>query len=324
MIISTIAIARILIMLKRLFIGHHRLSDSALFQILKKKLDFLNKLFYLSGKEVKAAIFQNKSEVLAMESQPTISTADRRSQIITLLDTNGQVDVQQLSDLFKVSCVTIRNDLAYLENKNLLYRTRGGAIRQTKIAIDLALSEKARKNQEQKRKISLKAIELIHEGDTIILDSGTTTMEIARQLKNFQSLTVITNALPIATELAGHQGIEIIMPGGVLREKSFSLVGSQAERNLRDFYCDKLFLGVDGIDTTAGVYTPSVAEAQVNRIMVEIAREAIVVTDSSKFGKRSLAFIVPLDKIQRVITDEGIPEKDKQNLLAQNIEVIIA
>ncbi len=287
-------------------------------------LDFLIKIFYLFSKEVKDKTFQNKSEVFEMESQKAISTADRRSQIIALLENNGQVDVQQLSDLFNVSCVTIRNDLAYLEDKNLLYRTRGGAIRQTKIAIDLALSEKARKNQEQKRRISLKAVELIHEGDTIILDSGTTTMEIAKQLKNFQNLTVITNALPIATELAGHQGIEIIMPGGVLREKSFSLVGSQAERNLRDFYCDKLFLGVDGFDTTCGVYTPSVAEAQVNRVMVEIARETIVVTDSSKFGKRSLAFIVPLDKIHRVITDDGISEKDRQNLLAQKIEVIIA
>lgn len=258
-----------------------------------------------------------------MENHKEISTTDRRSQILTLLEDNGQVNVQQLSDLFQVSCVTIRNDLAYLENKNLLYRTRGGAIRQTKIAIDLALSEKARKNQEQKRQISSKAIELIHEGDTIILDSGTTTMEITRQLKKFQNLTIITNALPIATELAGHQGIEIIMPGGILREKSFSLVGSQAEKNLRDFYCDKLFLGVDGFDTTFGVYTPIVAEAQLNRVMVEIARETIVVTDSSKFGKRSLAFIVPIDKIHRVITDKGIPEKDRQNLLAQNIDVII-
>ncbi|HEX9971541.1 MAG TPA: transcriptional repressor AgaR [bacterium] len=258
-----------------------------------------------------------------MENYKEISTTDRRSQIIALLEDNGQVDVQRLSDLFQVSCVTIRNDLSYLEERNLLYRTRGGAIKQTKIAIDLALSEKARKNQEQKRKISLKALELIHEGDTIILDSGTTTMEIARQLKNFKNITIITNALPIATEFAGHQGIEIIMPGGVLREKSFSLIGSQAERNLRDFFCDKLLLGVDGIDTTFGVYTPSVAEAQLNRIMVEIARETIVVTDSSKFGKRSLAFIVPIDKIHRVITDEGIPEKDHQNLLAQNVEVII-
>jgi len=177
---------------------------------------------------------------------------------------------------------------------------------------------------EEKRRIGIKAVELIQEGDTIILDSGTTTMEIARQLKNFQNLTVITHALNIATELAGSKGIEIIMPGGMVRAKSFSLVGSQAEKILRDYYCDKLFLGVDGIDTSYGISTPSVSEAQLNRVMVEISRETIVVTDSSKFGKRSFAFIVPIDKVHRVITDEGVPEKDQQNLLTQNVDVIIA
>jgi DeoR family transcriptional regulator of aga operon len=259
-----------------------------------------------------------------MENQKEISTADRRSQILALLEEQGQVDVQQLSNRFKVSSVTIRNDLAYLENKNLLYRTRGGAIKQTKVAMDLALSEKARKHAEEKRRIGIKAVELIQEGDTIILDSGTTTMEIARQLKNFQNLTVITHALNIATELAGSKGIEIIMPGGMVRAKSFSLVGSQAEKILRDYYCDKLFLGVDGIDTSYGISTPSVSEAQLNRVMVEISQKTIVVTDSSKFGKRSFAFIVPIDKIDRVITDEGIAEKDRQSLLTQNVELIIA
>ena len=259
-----------------------------------------------------------------MENQKEISTADRRSQILALLEENGQVNVQQLSDRFKVSSVTIRNDLAYLENKNLLYRTRGGAIKQTKVAMDLALSEKARKYAEEKRTIGKKAVELIQDGDTIILDSGTTTMEIARHLKKFQNLTVITHALNIATELAGSKGIEIIMPGGVLRAKSYSLVGSQAEKMLQDFYCDKFFLGVDGIDTSYGISTPSVSEAQLNRVMEQNSRETIVVTDHSKFGKRSFAFIIPIDKIDRVITDDGIPEEDHQSLLIQNVEVIIA
>lgn len=259
-----------------------------------------------------------------MENQTEISTADRRAQILALLDEKGKVEVQQLSSLFKVSPVTIRSDLSYLENKNLLHRTRGGAIKQTKEAFDLALSEKARKNSEQKKRISMKAIELIQEGDTIILDSGTTTMEIAKRLKNFKHLTVMTHALNIALELAGSEGIEMIMPGGLLRDKSYSLIGSQAEQNLRSFFCDKLFLGVDGFDTSYGISTPSISEAQLNRVMVEIARETIIVTDSSKFGKRSFAFIVPVNKIHRVITDEGIPENDRQNLLVQNIDLIIA
>ncbi|HPG38940.1 MAG TPA: transcriptional repressor AgaR [bacterium] len=257
-------------------------------------------------------------------STPEISTADRRAQIIVTLDEKGQVDVQELSDYFMVSPVTIRNDLSYLEEKNLLYRTRGGAIKQTKVAMDLAFSEKARKNSDQKKRIGMKAAELVHEGDTIILDSGTTTMEIAKCIKGLRNLTVITHALNIASELAGVDGIEIIMPGGILRNKSFSLVGSQAEQNLRNFFCDKLFLGVDGLDPAYGISTPCASEAQLNRVMAEISTEVIVVADSSKFGKRSLALILPVNKIDKVITDQDITEEEKQKWVTQNVEIITA
>ena len=259
-----------------------------------------------------------------MNENREISIADRRSQIITKLDEAGQVQVNQLSDLFKVSPVTIRNDLAYLEKRDFLYRTRGGAIKQTKVAMDLALSEKTRKNSEQKKKIAIKAVEMIQDGDTIILDSGTTTMEIAKIMRDFQNLTVITHALNVATELAVLKGVEIIMPGGILRSTSFSLVGSQAEQNLKNYYCDRLFLGVDGFDTSYGISTPCVSEAQLNRVMAEIAHEIIVVTDSTKFGRRSFAHILPVAAIDKVITDDGISEKDRQALVAQHVDVIVA
>ncbi|MBN2008787.1 DeoR/GlpR transcriptional regulator [candidate division KSB1 bacterium] len=259
-----------------------------------------------------------------MQSTDGFSTTTRRSKIITQLDEMGQVQVQDLSDTFNVSPVTIRNDLAFLESKNLLHRTRGGAIKQTKVAMDLELSEKARKNAEQKKRIGQEAAKMVHEGDTIILDSGTTTMEIAKQLKNHQNITIITNALNIAMELADSEKIEIIMPGGTLRSKSFSLVGSQAEQNLRNYFCDRLFLGVDGFDSTHGVSTPSAAEAQLNRVMAKIANEVIVVADSSKFGKRSFAHILPVASIDKVITDEGITDKDRKMLRSQHVEVIIA
>jgi len=258
-----------------------------------------------------------------MKQQNDVSTVHRRSKILSMLDENDQVQVEELSKLFKVSSVTIRNDLTHLENKNLLFRTRGGAIKHRKVALDLALSAKARKNLEQKQKIGAKAVDLIQEGDTIILDSGTTTLEIAKRLDKFQELTVITNALHIGIEVAGIPQINLIMPGGICRSKSFSLIGSQTERNLRDFYCDKVFLGVDGFDSTYGITTPSASEAFVNRVMMEISCESVVVTDASKFGKRSLAFISPLNKIQKVITDSSISEQDKQNILSQNIELVI-
>jgi len=253
-----------------------------------------------------------------------ITTSDRRAQILAQLQEKGRVEVQELSEQFHVSTVTIRNDLTYLEGKSLLYRTRGGAINQTKVAMDLALSEKARKNAELKRRIGLKAVELIQDNDTIILDSGTTTLEIARHLKKFKHLTVITHAINIATELAGIESIEVIMPGGMLRDKSFSLVGPQTEENIRNYFCDVLFLGVDGFDVDYGVSTPCVAEAQLNRVMAEIAREVIVVSDSSKFGKRSLAHILPVSKIHKVITDDGISQEDREKLISGGVNVIIA
>ena len=254
-----------------------------------------------------------------MEVENELTTTERRSHIITQLEEKGQVAVDALSRTFQVSQVTIRNDLAYLEDKNLIYRTRGGAIKRPKVAADSALAVKSGKNAEQKRRIALKAVELVQNGDTIILDSGTTTMEIARNLKEFKNLTVITHALNIATELARVAGIEVIMPGGIVRGKSFSLVGSQAEQNLRDYYCDKLFLGVDGFETTLGVTTPCVSEAQLNRVMVEIAQQTIVVADSTKFGRKSFAFIIPVSRINAVITDIGISETDRQNLVSQNV-----
>ena len=252
------------------------------------------------------------------------STVERRSKILTLLDDQGQVGVQELSEIFKVSAVTIRNDLTRLERKNLLFRTRGGAIKQRKVATDLMISTKAHTNLEQKRRIGKKAAELIQDGDTIILDSGTTTLEIARRLERFQDLTIITHALNVALELAGHKNVTLIMPGGFCRSKSLSFVGSQAEKNLRDYYCDKLFLGVDGFDTSYGITTPSVSEASLNRIMMEISRETIVVTDSSKFGERSLAFIAPLNMVHKVITDNAITANDRNKLLSQNISLITA
>ncbi len=149
-------------------------------------------------------------------------------------------------------------------------------------------------------------------------------MEVARNIKNMKNITVLTNALNIATELAGREGLEVILTGGILREKSFSLVGPNAEQTLQDYFCDKLFLGVDGINTQDGVTTPNLLEAKVNRLMAERANEVIVVTDSSKFGKRSLSLIVPVNKIDIVITDSNIPEEDYLTLQAKEIEVILA
>lgn len=251
-------------------------------------------------------------------------TIQRRAKILEQIERDGQVQVLSLSKIFRVSAVTIRNDLSQLEQKNLLIRTRGGAIRPQRVAIDYKLNLKAKKHFREKQAIGRKAAELINDGETIILDSGTTTMEIAKNLGDFKELTVITNALNIARQLADFNNIRIIIPGGILRKNALSLVGSIAETTIKNYFCDKLFLGVDGIDARYGISTPNAEEAHLNNIMIQISKKAFVVADSSKFTRRSFALIAPMSSVHAVITDKNIPQDQKEQLQNTGVDVIIA
>jgi DeoR family transcriptional regulator of aga operon len=252
------------------------------------------------------------------------TTVGRRAKIIQELQQNGKVDVSELSKNCGVSEVTIRNDLIQLEQKGMLIRTRGGALRQESVSTDFALSEKRRRNFREKQLIGKKAAELIKDGETIIIDSGTTTLEVARNITNNSDLTILTNALNIAAILTGNKSCRVIMLGGILRVKSLSLVGTQAEENLRNYSCDKLYLGIDGIDIGYGLTTPNIEEAHLNRIMIDVVNEVILVADSSKFQRRSFAFISSIDKVQTIVTDKGIPEEEHKILIDMGIKVIIA
>lgn len=258
-----------------------------------------------------------------MKNPDKVSTVSRRALILEKLDKNGQVDVPSLSQELKVSEVTIRNDLIRLEQKNMLIRARGGAIKVDRVGIDFNLSDKNKQHLEEKKRIGKAAAALVEDGDTIILDSGTTTMEIARNLINVNNLTVITNALNIANQMADHQKANVIIPGGFLRKNSLSLVGGAAEENFKNYFCDKLFLAVDGFNTTHGMSTPNVEEAHLNRVMIEIAKQVVVVADSSKFHKRSFAFIAPVTEVDVVVTDAAIPVEDRKKLENAGVKVII-
>ncbi len=174
------------------------------------------------------------------------------------------------------------------------------------------LREKEKLHKKEKARIAAAAADIIEDGQCVLLDSGTTTMEIARALKNVKELTVITNAINIAAELASTD-IDVILTGGMMRKNSFSFVGPLAEQALRQLRADILFLGVDGFDPDAGVFTPNFLEAQVNRVMVEVSLKTIAVCDSSKFGRRSLCNIMPATAVHQVITDKNI---DRQCLQA--------
>lgn len=252
------------------------------------------------------------------------STVQRRARILDILNSDGQVNIYDLSKLFRVSDVTIRKDLDNLEKKNMLIRARGGALKTMRVGIDYELSDKKKKFLKEKQLVGKMAAKLIEENDTIILDSGTTTLEVARNLTNFNDLTIITNAINIAALLGEYDNLRILVPGGNLRKKSFSLIGAQADENFHKYFCDKLFLAVDGFDIEYGLSTPNPEEAHLNKTMIKMSKQLIVVTDSSKFTRKSFAFICPVETVDIVITDQNIPLDIKKKLENMNIKVLVA
>jgi len=260
------------------------------------------------------------------DAQTRLLVEERRRRILDLLKTQERVTVNELVRRFGVSAVTIRGDLHALHHGGLLVRSHGGAVRRLESADDIPISIKSRLHHSEKVRIGHRASLLVQDGDTVILDSGSTTMEVARQIRylDLKALTVITNALNVAQELAKLPQVRIIMLGGILRPVSLSMVGPQAERTLQDLNADRLFLGVDGLDPDTGLTTPDVLEAQLNALMIRISREVNVVADSSKFMRRSLSSIVGLDAVHRLITDQ-VPDAPLSDALrAHGVEVIVA
>jgi DeoR family transcriptional regulator of aga operon len=246
---------------------------------------------------------------------------ERRRKILEIINEEGCGLVKDLASRLSTSKVTIRKDLENMHSEGLLQRSHGGALPvRTGALLDPSLREKEKQHRKEKQRIGEAAAALVNEGECVILDSGTTTTAVARALRNRGRLTVITNAVNIAAELAG-TAIEVILTGGILRENSFSLVGPLTEETLGRLSADIFFLAVDGFDVHYGPTTPNLLEAKVNREMIKISRRTVCVCDSSKFGRRSLSQIATLSSIHQVITDNKIPKGDLKELTEAGIEV---
>jgi DeoR family transcriptional regulator, aga operon transcriptional repressor len=246
---------------------------------------------------------------------------ERRRAILEALRLDGRVLVEELAKRFRTSQVTIRKDLEILHSAGKLHRTHGGALPAHESALeDPTLREKEKLHRKEKVQIANAAANMVEEGQVVILDSGTTTTAISRALRHHKNLTIITNALNIAAELAG-SSLDVILTGGTLRKNSFSLVGPIAEETLRRLNADILFLGVDGFDVQYGLSTPNLLEAKVNRAMMDVARLVVAVCDSSKFGRRSLSLIAPPSDVHRVITDRLAPKHDIEKLRKAGIHI---
>lgn len=260
----------------------------------------------------------------AVAREDQMSTVERREAIVRLVRDQGLVRVEDLAERFKVSSVTIRNDLNYLDNKGLLLRSHGGAMALDEAVKEMPFADKGSVNITQKAAIGAAAAELVNDGESIILDSGTTTQHLARHLAHNHNLVVMTNGLNVANELVRADGIEIMMTGGTLRAKSHSFFGSQAEDALRQYRFDKLFLGADGFDLVAGLTTHFDREASLNRVMCDIASEIILLVDSSKFGRKGYHFIRSFAAFHTLVTDKGIPADYMAGLQRQGVRVIVA
>jgi len=250
---------------------------------------------------------------------------ERRRKILMLLETEGRVTVNDLVRRFDVSTVTMRADLDILAENGALVRSHGGAVRRLDPVQDYSVAFKETMHHAEKVRIGQAAAGLLKPNQTIILDSGTTTLQVARHIKQqkLKGLTVVTNALNIANELVDAPNVSLIMLGGILRQVSNSFVGPQAERMLAALHADHLFLGVDGLDLEVGPTTPDILEAELNSLMIAVSTEVTIVADSSKIGRRSLSTIGSLSAIHRLITDDRIAPEAAQAIQARGLELIV-
>ena len=246
----------------------------------------------------------------------------RRQEILNLIREDGHAKVQNLSKIFKVSEVTIRQDLEALESQGFIQREYGGAFLKDvgTFAKTGTLFNKA--HLEEKQQIAKKAVKLIQDGDSIILDSGSTTTELAKLLVQFKSLNVITNALNIAFILGENPGINLIVSGGEFKAPTLSLTGDMAATAFKNIHVGKCFLATAGISSDMQLTYPSLSDLVVKSAMIRAAEKVYLLADSSKLGYSSFAALGRINLIDSLITDENLPEDKLQTLKDMNIEVL--
>jgi DeoR family transcriptional regulator, aga operon transcriptional repressor len=253
-------------------------------------------------------------------------TSNRRERIVALLREQGSVQIPALAERFRVSTQTLRKDLNFLDIKGICTRSSGGAIlrRAGLSPTEQAIEVKRTLFAEEKGRIGRAAAALIKNDESVLLDSGTTALQVARHIDPAASLVVVTNDVGIMNELVTRENVQLVFLGGTLRRKNLSFYGTQTERALQDLHVDKLVLAADGFDIEKGLTTHYEPEALLNRMMCRATSEIIVVADSSKFNRICLHKIVESQGISKLVTDTGIPESAREELTRIGVEVVIA
>lgn len=251
-----------------------------------------------------------------------MNNVERHQHIIREVNLKGHISVVELCESLGVSSVTIRKDLQFLEDSGLVYRTHGGVTKQNPYQTDRSVIEKEKLHEAEKRAIAKASANFVTPNDSIIIGSGTTTQFFAREIIPQGHLTVVTSALNVTLELLKHSNVEVIQLGGSVRHTSSSVTGQYAINTLEQFFCSKLFLGVDGIDLEYGISTTSAQEALLNQKMISVAQQVIVLADSSKFGRKSFGKIADFSNIDVIISNE-IPSSFQELFDSLGIQTIV-
>jgi len=249
---------------------------------------------------------------------------ERRAILHSKLREDGYVQVTELADDIGISSATIRRDLIMLEKEGVCIRKRGGAIRTAHgVTMEIPYEIKRRRNTEEKTRIAQEAMKLIENGDTILLDAGSTIYALALLLHNRERITVVTHDLNIAVKLATNPNIKLICTGGIARENVFTLEGTQVTDFIRGLKVDKTFLGADAIHTDGVISNVNIEEVPIKQAMVNAADKVILLTDSSKFGVTGFAKVCNITDVDHIITDQGISKEQLQMIRNKNINIIV-
>jgi len=247
---------------------------------------------------------------------------ERRQKIMAMLNENKSVLVPELAKLFNVTEETIRRDLEKLEKEGLLKRTYGGAVLVENYNVDIPFEFRNATNIEGKKQIALTLIKYIEDGDTLVMDSSTSALQVAKLLKTKKKITVITNSEQIVNELKVFEDIKVISTGGTLRNKSLSLVGPIAENTLRSLNANKAIISCKGFDIEKGFTESNELEAQVKKMMIEIADQVYMIADHTKMNKTALVNIATLDDVDFIFTDKVLPPSQENAIREKNVEIV--
>lgn len=257
-------------------------------------------------------------------SELPLTNIERQEQLLRLVEERRRVRVSDIVEQFAVSLATARRDLDSLADQGKVQRFHGGAIAAHQAPPEPPALKRASEQKEAKQHIAESVVQIIQEGDSIYLGSGTTAFEIARRLRAYHNLTVVTNSLLVINTLADAPGITLVGLGGLFRPSELSFIGHLTEKSLAEVRTNKVILGIRAIDVEQGLTNEDLEETMTDRAILKVGREVIVVADHTKLGRVSAAFVAPITAIHTLVTDVGASHDDVQALTAKGLNVILA